>query len=81
MEVQLYERMGALGLGDDRGQDLPVVGAVHLAAGYLLSEMFGCEIRVPRRRRAGGAPAHRDRLSEDSAAAFASPAFAWRRLR
>jgi hypothetical protein len=44
MEEALYERWGKYGLGEDRDKDLPIVGAVHLAAGYLLSEMLGCEV-------------------------------------
>jgi len=44
MEKVLYERWGKYGLGEDRDKDLPVVGAVHLAAGYLLSEMLGCKV-------------------------------------
>ncbi len=44
MEEVLYERWGKYGLGEDRDKDLPVVGAVHLAAGYLLSEMLGCKV-------------------------------------
>jgi len=45
MEQVLYDRWGKFGLGQDRDKDLPVVGAVHLAAGFLLSEMLGCEVR------------------------------------
>jgi len=44
MEKVLYERWGRYGLGEDRDKDLPVVGAVHLAAGYLMSEMLGCKV-------------------------------------
>jgi hypothetical protein len=44
MEQTLYDRWGKHGLGADRGRDLPVVGAVHLAAGYLVSAMLGCQI-------------------------------------
>ncbi|MHC4658623.1 MAG: hypothetical protein ACYS83_05515, partial [Planctomycetota bacterium] len=44
MEKVLYERWGKYGLGEEKDKDLPVVGAVHLAAGYLLSEMLGCEV-------------------------------------
>jgi hypothetical protein len=45
MEQALYERWGQYGLGQDRDKDLPVVGAVHLAAGFLVSEMLGCEVQ------------------------------------
>jgi len=44
MERVLYERWGRYGLGADRDRELPVVGAVHLAAGFLVSEMLGCEV-------------------------------------
>jgi hypothetical protein len=44
MEQALYERWGRFGLGSDRKVDLPVVGPVHLAAGYMLSEMLGCAV-------------------------------------
>jgi hypothetical protein len=44
MENELHERFGGYGLGRDRDQALPVIGAVHNAAGYLLSEMLGCQV-------------------------------------
>jgi hypothetical protein len=45
MERILYERWGKYGLGQDRDDELPVVGAVHLAAGFMLSEMLGCKVQ------------------------------------
>jgi hypothetical protein len=45
MAEGLYERWGKYGLGQRDNRDLPVVGAVHLASGFLLQEMLGCEIR------------------------------------
>jgi hypothetical protein len=44
MEKVLHERFGQYGLGADRDKDLPVVGAVHNAAGYIISEMLGCRV-------------------------------------
>jgi len=44
MERALYERWGRFGLGEDKDRDLPLAGAVHLAAGFLLSEMLGCPV-------------------------------------
>jgi hypothetical protein len=44
MEQHLYDKWGAYGLGKDRGVRRPEIGAVHLASGYLLSEMLGCKI-------------------------------------
>jgi len=46
MEQVLFGRWGQFGLGADRDKDLPVVGAVHLAAGFLVSEMLGCELQT-----------------------------------
>jgi len=45
MEKELYERFGEFGLGEDHDKDKPLIGAVHNAAGYIISEMLGCEIR------------------------------------
>jgi hypothetical protein len=52
MERVLYERFGDLGLGEDRDRDLPVIGAVHNAVGFLISEMLGCRVEY----RTGGPP-------------------------
>ncbi|MDW7657059.1 MAG: hypothetical protein SCM11_07785 [Bacillota bacterium] len=45
MREHLYDRFGDLGLGEKPALDKPVIGPVHLAAGYLISEMLGCDIR------------------------------------
>ena len=44
MEQVLYDRFGQFGLGENHHKDLPVIGAVHLAAGYIIQEMLGCEV-------------------------------------
>ncbi len=44
VEKALYERWGKIGLGKDKDKNLPLVGPVHLAAGYLFAEMFGCKV-------------------------------------
>ena len=44
MEKVLYKKWGKYGLGEDRDTARPEIGAVHLAAGYLISEMLGCEV-------------------------------------
>ncbi|MGA2624944.1 MAG: hypothetical protein ABSF91_13880 [Bacteroidota bacterium] len=79
MEKVLYERFGDLGLGEDRDKNLPMIGAVHNAAGYLVSEMLGCKVKYEE----GGPPAvipaqHQD-LSIDVDSAFSGSPF--RRLR
>ncbi|MHC4153796.1 MAG: hypothetical protein ACYST6_02555 [Planctomycetota bacterium] len=75
MEQALYERWGKYGLGEDRDKGLPVVGAVHLAAGYLLSEMLGCKVEYKQ----DGPPqvlcAKMDNLNISADAAFESPAY------
>lgn len=44
MEKILYEKWGKYGLGSGRNEKRPEIGAVHLAAGFMLSEMLGCKI-------------------------------------
>lgn len=75
MERVLHEKFGDLGLGEDRDRDLPVLGPVHNAAGYLLSEMIGCRIEYQNDAPPQVIPARRQDLELDVEAAFASPAF------
>ena len=75
MEDLLYQRFGDLGLGKDRGRDLPVIGAVHNAAGFLLSEMLGCRVEYPDDAPPRVIPANREDLEIDVEGAFRSPAF------
>lgn len=75
MEQILYERWGRFGLGMHHGKVLPQVGAVHLAAGFLLSEMLGCQVRYNTNTPPQVVPANQKDLQLDSEAAFASPAF------
>lgn len=44
MEKVLYDRWGRYGLGKQKDEKRPEIGAVHLAAGFLLSEMLGCSV-------------------------------------
>jgi len=75
MEQVLYERFGDLGLGEDRDVDLPVVGPVHNAAGYLLSEMIGCRVEYAVDAPPQVVPAGRQGLELDVEAAFSSAPF------
>jgi hypothetical protein len=75
MEKVLHDRFGAHGLGADRDRDLPIIGAVHNAAGYLVSEMFGCEVRYRADAPPDVVPANRERLDVDPEAPFRSAAF------
>ncbi|MBO5197589.1 MAG: hypothetical protein J6B85_03600 [Lachnospiraceae bacterium] len=45
MRKALYEHFGAFGLGEKEPKKRPLLGTDLLAAGYLLSELMGCEIR------------------------------------
>lgn len=75
MERVLYEKFGDLGVGEDRDLDRPVLGPVHNAAGYLLSEMIGCRVEYRNDAPPQVIPAHRQDLELDVEAAFVSPAF------
>jgi hypothetical protein len=74
MEQVLHDRFGRYGLGADHNRDLPVIGAVHNAAGFMVSEMLGCQIQY----KADGAPdvipAGRESLELDPDQPFHSPA-------
>ncbi len=75
MEQVLYDRFGDLGLGEDHLKDLPQIGAVHLASGYLLSEMLGCKIDYYEDAPPQVICAHKDTLDFEVEDAFRSPAF------
>ncbi len=75
MEQILYDRFGDLGLGEDRDLDRPVIGAVHNAAGFLVSEMLGCRVDYREDAPPLVVPASRPGLEIDVEGAFASAAF------
>lgn len=75
MERVLYEKFGNFGLGEDRDKDLPVIGALHNAAGYLIAEMLGCRVEYRQDNPPLVVPANREDLTIDVDGAFASPAF------
>lgn len=75
MEKALYERWGKYGLGRDKDKDLPVVGAVHLAAGYLLSEMLGCKVEYKQDAPPLVICAQQQDLTVSAGAAFESRAY------
>jgi hypothetical protein len=75
MEQVAYERWGEFGVGGDKDRDVPHLGAVHLAAGFLLSEMMGCEVEYRADAPPQVRPKGQDCLAVDEQAAFASPAF------
>ncbi len=77
MEQVLYERFGRHGLGADHRCDLPVIGAVHNAAGFMVSEMLGCQVRYRADAAPEVVPAGRETLAVDPEEPFRSAA--WKR--
>jgi hypothetical protein len=45
MRQALHDRFGDLGLGEANAQSRPVVGPVHLAIGFIVQAMLGCQVR------------------------------------
>lgn len=72
MEKALYERWGKYGLGKEKGKSLPVVGAVHLAAGFMLSGMLGCKVEYKQDAPPDVICAHRRDLNLSADEAFES---------
>lgn len=75
MEKELYDRWGKYGLGADKDNAKPEIGAVHLAAGYILSEMVGCEVKYSESHPPAVLAANREILEVDAEAAFQSKAY------
>ena len=73
MEQVLYDRFGRYGLGADHERDLPVIGAVHNAAGFLVSEMLGCAVRYRADAAPEVIPAGRESLAIDPDALLSQP--------
>jgi hypothetical protein len=45
MRQALYDRFGDLGLGEPDAARRPVVGPIHLAIGFVVQAMLGCQVR------------------------------------
>ncbi len=75
MENMLYERFGQFGLGTDRNRNLPVIGAVHNASGYILQEMLGCQVIYQEDSPPQVIPALMEELKIDQEKAFNSDVF------
>jgi hypothetical protein len=75
MEKVLYDRWGNYGLGADKDKKLPQIGAVHLAAGYIISEMLGCKVDYKQGHPPVVHPANIETLNIDPQKAFQSPAY------
>ena len=75
MEKELYERWGKYGLGTEKDKAKPEIGAVHLAAGFMLSEMLGCEVKYTENHPPAVVAANKEHLEIDVATAFKSKAY------
>ena len=75
MEEVLNEKWGRFGLETDREQNRPEVGAVHLAAGYLISQMLGCEVRYSENHPPQVVPRGVEKLYVEPDRVFKSPTF------
>lgn len=75
MEKELYERWGKYGLGADKDIKKPEIGAVHLAAGFLVSEMLGCEVKYSENHPPVVIAANKDNFDVNLEAAFNSRVF------
>ena len=75
MEKVLYEKWGRYGLGNRENVKLPEIGAVHLAAGFMLSEMMGCKVDYTDSHPPRVLPANKEKLSLNIEDAFKSDIF------
>ena len=70
MEQVLYDRWGQFGLGKNRMEKRPEIGAVHLAAGFIISEMLGCKVDYQQDNPPQVIPAQDTSLTINEEAAF-----------
>ncbi len=75
MEKILYERWGKFGLGQHKDERRPEIGPVHLAAGFLLSGMLGCQVNYSEAHPPQVLPASQELLDINTDEAFRSVAF------
>jgi len=75
MERILYERWGKYGLGADRNDKRPEIGAVHLAAGFFISEILGCRVDYSENRPPVVRSANRQELEIDAGGAYKTDAY------
>jgi len=75
MEKILYDRWGKYGFGLLKNDQRPEVGAVHLASGFLLSEMLGCDVEYTENHPPQVISAKRDDLKLNPDDAFKSDPF------
>jgi hypothetical protein len=75
MEKTLYERWGKYGLGTDKDTVRPEIGPVHLAAGFFLSEILGCEVEFSEKHPPAVHCNDREELKVDVEGAFKTKSY------
>ena len=75
MEKALYERWGKYGFGLQKDEERPEIGAVHLASGFLLSEILGCDVDYTENHPPQVIAANREDFNLDIEKAFKTPTF------
>lgn len=75
MENILYERWGKFGLGQHKNSPRPEIGAVHLAAGFIISEMMGCQVNYSEDHPPQVLPANKEDFSISTDEVFRSASF------
>jgi len=75
MEKVLHEKWGKYGLGRENEIQKPEIGAVHLASGYLISEMVGWTVEYKENHPPVVLPAYQEEINIDIDKAFKSKAF------
>lgn len=72
MRRLLYERFGAMGMGDADPQPRPIIGSQHVAGGFVIPALLGAKIRFEKDAAPQPMPVHLDR---EQIEAFAKPDF------
>ena len=75
MEKILYNRWGNYGIGNNASEPRPELGAVHLAAGFLLSELLGCTVEYSAAHPPQVVPLGMDKLNIPVKSIFDHPRF------
>jgi hypothetical protein len=75
MENILYERWGNFGMGLYKNSPRPEIGAVHLAAGFIISEMMGCQVNYSETHPPQVLPANNEDLFVNTDEVFRSVTF------
>jgi len=75
MEKVLHERWGKYGLGSTYAEKRPEIGAVHLASGFMISEMLGCPVEYKENDAPQVVPARAENLFINEEDAYKTPVY------